>query len=63
MPQFDFVSIPLHRRREGLAFATDYRDVIRERAAEGWTFVQAIPLEHHTDPRLDLVFTRNGAPR
>ena len=63
MTEYDFVSIPLHRRREGLMSATDHRDIIRERAAEGWTFVQAIPLEHHVDPRLDLVFIRNGASR
>ncbi len=58
MRQYSFVSVPIVRRREGLEFETDYQDVIRKRAASGWTFVQAIPLEGHINPRLDLVFTR-----
>lgn len=63
MPEYTFVSIPFTRRREGTLPSRDYRDVIRERAASGWTFVQAIPFETDVDPRIDLVFTRNGEPR
>lgn len=58
MHEYDFVSIAMHRRREGVALETDYRDVIRERALAGWIFVQAIPFETDANPRLDLVFTR-----
>ncbi len=58
MREYTFVSIAVKRRREGATFEKDYREVIRERAAAGWEFVQAIPLEAHADPRLDLVFTR-----
>ena len=58
MREYSFVSIPVKRRREGEALEVDYRGVIRERAARGLQFVQAIPFNTHTDPRLDLVFTR-----
>lgn len=58
MPEYSFVSIPVLRRREGLLLARDYRETIAERAAEGWEFVQAIPLETHVEPRLDLVFRK-----
>ncbi len=58
MREYSFVSIAVKRRREGAVLDTDYREVIRERAAAGWEFVQAIPLDAHTEPRLDLVFTR-----
>ncbi|EYT56815.1 hypothetical protein H490_0100640 [Leucobacter sp. UCD-THU] len=60
MREYSFVSIPIHRRREGAALEIDYRDVIRERAEHGWEFIQAIPLDTHADPRLDLVFARKG---
>lgn len=58
MLEYTFVTIAVKRRREGLSLDLDYREVIRERAAAGWTFVQAIPLDTHTEPRLDLVFSR-----
>ena len=48
----------VQRRREGAAFEKDYREVIREQAASGWEFVQAISFDTHADPRIDLVFTR-----
>lgn len=60
MREYDFVSIPIHRRRDGRELAHDYRDIIRQRATDGWEFVQAIPLEKHADPRIDLVFTRKA---
>jgi len=60
MREYSFVSIAVKRRREGAVLETDYREVVRERAAAGWEFVQAIPLESHAEPRLDLVFTRKG---
>lgn len=60
MAEYSFESIPITRRRAGNDFAHDYREVIQERAAEGWDFVQAIPLEQHEDPRIDLVFVRKG---
>lgn len=63
MREYSFVSIPVKRRREGAEFEKDYREVILERAALGWEFVQAIPLESHTRPRLDLVFTRKNPKR
>ena len=56
--EYTFVSITVKRRREGAALEKDHREVIRERAAAGWEFVQAIPLDTHTEPRLDLVFSR-----
>lgn len=56
--RYSFVSIPLHRQREGFILDRDYREVIRERGLAGWKFVQAITCETHTDPRLDLVFSR-----
>lgn len=58
MREYSFVSIAVLRRREGAALETDYRQVIRERAAAGWEFVQAIPFETQADARLDLVFSR-----
>lgn len=58
MREYSFVSVAVKRRREGAVLQEDYREVIRERAASGWEFVQAIPFETHSDPRLDLVFTR-----
>lgn len=60
MLEYSFISVAAQRRREGFVLADDYRDIIRERAAEGWEFVQAIPLEQHIEPRIDLVFTRKG---
>lgn len=58
MREYSFVSIPIKRRRDGSVNDTDYREVIRERATEGWEFVQAISFETFVQPRLDLVFTR-----
>lgn len=60
MPQYSFISVAVNRRREGLSFTDDYREIIHRRAAEGWEFVQAIPLEGHVEPRIDLVFVRKG---
>ncbi|HRN30007.1 MAG TPA: DUF4177 domain-containing protein [Terrimesophilobacter sp.] len=60
MHEYTFTSIPIVRRREGRELADDYRDIIRQQAADGWEFVQAIPLEKHTQPRIDLVFTRKA---
>ena len=60
MHEYRFISVPVTRRREGRELADDYRDIIRGHAADGWEFVQAIPLEKHADPRIDLVFTRKA---
>ena len=60
MLEYSFISVAAHRHREGFQLADDYREIIRERAAEGWKFVQAIPFEGHIEPRIDLVFTRKG---
>lgn len=60
MQEYSFVSIGIKRHREGLAPEKDYRDVIRNKAAAGWKFVQAIPFDTHLEPRLDLVFTRKA---
>lgn len=58
MQEYSFVSIAVQRRRDGSALAQDYQQVIQDRAKAGWKFVQAISLETHTEPRIDLVFTR-----
>jgi len=58
MQEYSFESVAVLRRREGATLERDYREVIRDRAAKGWQFVQAIPFESHSDARLDLVFTR-----
>ena len=58
--EYSFVSVPLRRSRAGWEFAFDYRGVITERAAEGWSFVQLIMLDQLTEPRGDLVFVREG---
>lgn len=58
MREYSFISIPVKRRRDGLVNDTDYQDVIREKASDGWEFVQAISFETFVDPRIDLVFTR-----
>lgn len=58
MREYAFVSIALELRREGMRLERDYREVIRERAAAGWKFVQAIPIDNLAEHRLDLVFTR-----
>ncbi|MEW1963235.1 DUF4177 domain-containing protein [Microbacterium sp. NPDC077644] len=63
MTEYDFVSIPITRHRDGHRLADDYRLVIRERAERGWKFVQAIPFDTHSEPRFDLVFTRKGGSR
>lgn len=60
MPEYLFHSVMVTRHRDGLEVADDYQAIIRRHAAEGWKFVQAIPLEQHTEPRIDLVFTRKG---
>lgn len=60
MPEYAFESVAVHRRREGFRLGEDYREVIRRRAVDGWEFVQAITLETHTEPRIDLVFVRKG---
>ena len=60
MMEYTFHRVSTKRRREGLYLDEDYRDIIRERAADGWEFVQAISFEQHTNPRIDLVFTRKG---
>lgn len=60
MLEYSFVSIPVVRRRAGTALKTDYRDVIRDKAASGWEFVQAIPFAEEARPRLDLVFIRKA---
>ena len=59
--EYSFTSIPLARHRDGLSLTDDYREIIRERAQDGWEFVQAISFEHHQQPRLDLVFSRKCA--
>lgn len=58
MREYSFVSIPIVRRRGGTAVKGDYRDVIHDRAVDGWEFVQAIPFDADVQPHLDLVFTR-----
>ena len=58
MREYAFVSIATLRRREGTELERDYQDVIRDRAAQGWTFVQAIPFDSSAQPRVDLVFSR-----
>jgi hypothetical protein len=58
MREYTFVSITANRHREGLDLAENYREIIRNHAAEGWEFVQAISFEQHIDPHIDLVFTR-----
>ncbi len=60
MIEYSFISVAVNHRREGLYLADDYREIIRERAADGWEFVQAIPFEGHVEPHIDLVFTRKG---
>lgn len=58
MFEYAFVSVHLTRTQEGSVSVTDYRDVIRDRDAAGWTFVQAIPLDIDAQLRIDLVFRR-----
>lgn len=60
MLEYSFVSIRLANSREGAVLTRDYREVIQERAAGGWEFVQAISMEAHAEPRLELVFSRKG---
>lgn len=60
MPEYVFVRLLAKRRREGFYLDDDYRETIRERAADGWEFVQAISFEQHVEPHIDLVFTRKG---
>ena len=61
MGEYSFETIRALRRREGVDLERDYRAVIRERADEGWEFVQAIPFLDAAEPRMDLVFRRKGA--
>ncbi|GAA5150292.1 hypothetical protein GCM10025768_14900 [Microbacterium pseudoresistens] len=58
MREYSFDRIPFARRRDGAKPQGDYREVIRERAADGWEFVQAVSFETAAQPHLDLVFTR-----
>lgn len=58
MKQYSFIKIDLLRNREGFSLERDYRQVIHEQAKEGWHFEQAISFESHTQPRLELVFSR-----
>lgn len=58
MHEYSFIRVTVRRQREGAVMQQDYREIIREQAAAGWKFVQAIPLETHSEPRLDLVFSR-----
>ena len=60
MHEYSFITVAAKRRREGFYLADDYREIIRQRAAEGWKFVQAISFERHVEPHIDLVFTRKG---
>ncbi len=60
MFEYSFISIGIVRYRDGPALVEDYREVISQQAEEGWEFVQAIPLEGHVEPRIDLVFKRKG---
>lgn len=60
MPEYAFVRISLRRTRAGTEPAIDYRAEIRDRAASGWDFVQAISFDSAPEPHLDLVFTREG---
>ncbi|MBX3093602.1 MAG: DUF4177 domain-containing protein [Cryobacterium sp.] len=60
MREYSFISVAVKRRRDGRELADDYRDIIRQQARDGWEFVQAIPLEKHTEPRIDLIFTRKA---
>lgn len=62
MHEYSFISIPTKRHRSGTVPEVDYRDVIREQAAQGWEFVQAIPLMTDVKPRLELVFRREATP-
>ena len=58
MQEYTFTSVALLRQRDGTELDHDYHEVIREHAREGWRFVQAIPFESASQPRLDLVFRR-----
>lgn len=58
MREYSFVSVSFERRRDGLALRQNYHDIIREQAAAGWEFLQAISFESHADPHIDLVFSR-----
>lgn len=58
MHEYLFESITVTRRREGGDLQTDYRELIRKHARNGWEFVQAINLENHALPRLELIFKR-----
>lgn len=58
MYEHTFVTIPVKRTRAGLVADRDYREIVREQAALGWKFEQAISFEQHATPRLDLVFSR-----
>lgn len=58
MREYSFVSIRIRRARAGVTLETDYQQVIREQAAAGWQFVQAIEFDRHPHPHFDLVFSR-----
>lgn len=61
MSEYSFITIPLVRRRPGISLKEDYREVIREQAAAGWEFVQAITFENDAQPHIDLVFVRKAS--
>lgn len=63
MHEYSVKAVPITRHRDGHDLAEDYQAIITARAAEGWRFVQAIPFEHHREPRIDLVFTRKARKR
>lgn len=63
MTEYDFVSIAVTQHRDGHRLADDYRQIIRDRADDGWTFVQAISFDTYSEPRFDLVLMRKEDPR
>ncbi len=60
MREYSFVRIRIRRARQGATLERDHQEVIREQAAAGWQFVQAIEFDRHPQPHFDLVFTREG---
>lgn len=58
MKEYSFIRIDLLRHRDGFTLESDYRDTIHQQAKAGWHFEQAISFESHTEPRLELVFSR-----
>lgn len=58
MHTYTFVRIRALRSREGLTLERDHREVIREHAARGWVFTQAIPFTSDSEPHWELVFVK-----